>query len=567
MKAAHPVRAWLVLMLMFAGFAVLAARAFQVQVIQSGYLKRQGDARQLRVVDVAASRGMLQDRQLEPLAVSTAIATAWADPAEFLAARRRWPALAGALEMAESSLARRAQRATGRSFMYLKRHIPPAVAARVTELAVPGVYLMREYKRFYPAGPITGHVVGFTDVDQRGLAGLELAFDERLRGHKGRKRVRKDGHRDVVEDVESLQAARDGEDVVVSLDRRIQYLAFRELKAAVLAHQARGGSAVVLDARTGEVLAMVNEPGFNPNRRGDLDGVRTRNRAVTDVFEPGSTLKPFTVAAGLESGKFSVSSLIDTSPGQTRIGTYTVRDRRNFGKLDLAGVISKSSNVGASTIAMAIAPDRFWTLLSRAGFGRRTASALPGERAGRLAPPQRWRPVERATLAFGDGISVTTLQLAAAYTAFANAGVAVPATLLRRAEPAAGRRVMSAPSARAVLSMLEGAVQGGTGQAARIPRYRVAGKTGTVHRPGQGGYAQDRYVASFVGLVPVSRPRLVMAVVIDDPRGDRHYGGQVAAPVFAAVLGGALRLLNVTPDDRPALRRARARARAGEAAS
>jgi cell division protein FtsI (penicillin-binding protein 3) len=546
----HPVRYAVVLGALLAGFALLGARAVFLQAFNAEYLQGQGNARHLRVVEDNSHRGMILDRNGEPLAVSTPVDSVWAHPGELGAERAKWPALARMLGMPVRDLARLVSRHAGREFMYLKRHVTPDTAERVQALGVAGVALTREYRRYYPAGEVAGHVIGFTNVDDRGQEGIELAYDGWLRAVPGKKRVLKDRFGNIVETVESVSLPVPGKDLVLSLDRRIQYLAYRELKAAVHEHGARGGSAIVLDARTGEILALANEPGFNPNNRSRLDSQRFRNRAVTDVFEPGSTLKPFTVAAALESGKFSPDTPIDTAPGLLRIGHNTVRDTRNYGRLTVAEVIGKSSNVGATKMAFGMGKQALWAMFRDVGFGTGTGVGLPGEASGQLSAPGRWVPIEQATVSFGYGISVTALQLAHAYAALANDGVLVPLTLTRRDQPVKGESVMSVGTARQVRAMLELAVGGdGTGSAARVRHYRVAGKTGTVHKLSGGSYAENNYIASFAGLAPASDPRLVMMVMIDDPSGDAYYGGQVAAPVFSRVLAGALRLLNIPPDD------------------
>jgi cell division protein FtsI (penicillin-binding protein 3) len=545
----HPLRLWIVLAVLFAALAVLAARAVQLQVVSADYLQAQGNARHLRVVEVAASRGMIVDRDGEPLAISTPVESVWADPGEFQEGRDQWGKLASLLEMAPRELARLYARNADREFMYLKRHVTPELARKVEALEVPGVGLRREYRRYYPSGPIAGHVVGFTDVDDRGLEGIELAFDDRLRGRPGKKQVIRDGRRDIIQDVENIQTAVDGSDVVLSIDARIQYLAFRALKAAVAENHARSGSVVVVDSRSGEILAMVNEPDFNPNNRSNLGSSRSRNRAVTDVFEPGSTLKPFTIATALETHRFSPDTRIETSPGFIKIGKYTIRDHRDYGLLTVSRVIVKSSNVGASKIALQLEPQAIWNTLRRVGFGDSTGSGLPGESTGRLMPWTRWHEVEQATMAFGYGIAVTPLQLAQAYQAIANDGVLIPVTILRRDQPVIGERAFAPSTAHEIRAMLEMAVSDqGTGSAARVPRYRVAGKTGTVHISTSDGYAEDRYTSVFAGMAPASSPRLVMMVMIEEPRAGRYYGGEVAAPVFARVMAGALRLLNISPD-------------------
>ncbi|HEX9627146.1 MAG TPA: penicillin-binding protein 2 [Acidiferrobacterales bacterium] len=549
-RRGHPVRYAVALGGLLAGFALLGARAVFLQAFNAEYLQGQGNARHLRVVEDNSHRGMILDRNDEPLAVSTPVDSVWAHPGELGAERAKWPALARALGMPVRDLAQLVSRHAGREFMYLRRHVTPDTAERIRALGVAGVALTREYRRYYPAGEVAGHVIGFTNIDDQGQEGLELAYDSWLRAIPGKKRVLKDRFGNIVETVESVSLPVPGKDLVLSLDRRIQYLAYRELKAAVAEHGARGGSAIVLDARTGEILALANEPGFNPNNRSRLDSQRFRNRAVTDVFEPGSTLKPFTVAAALESGKYAPDTPIDTAPGLLRVGHNTVRDIRNHGRLTVAEVIEKSSNVGASKIAFGMGKQALWAMFRDVGFGAGTGIGLPGEASGQLSPPGRWVPIEQATVSFGYGISVTALQLAHAYAALANDGVLVPLTLTRRDQPVKGDPVMSVTTARQVRAMLELAVSAdGTGSAARVPHYRIAGKTGTVHKLSGGSYAENNYIASFAGFAPASDPRLVMMVMIDDPSGSAYFGGQIAAPVFSRVMAGALRLLNISPDD------------------
>lgn len=542
-------RTRLALAALFLGLCLLAARAVYLQVLSADYLKTQGEVRYSRVVKDNSHRGMVFDRNGVPLAISTPVDSVWAHPETALEEPKNLAPLARLLDMTPRELTGLLERNRGREFVYLRRHVPPDLAARVSALKVPGVSLLREYRRYYPAGPVTGHVIGFTNVDDQGQEGIELAYDQWLRAVPGAKRVLKDLRGNAVEIVESLRLPVPGRDLTTSLDRRIQYLAYRELKAAVVENHARSGAAVVLDASTGEVLALVNEPDFNPNNRANLRSDTFRNRVVTDLYEPGSTLKPFTVAAALESGKFTPQTLIDTTPGTFQLGGKTIRDVHNYGVISVARVIEKSSNVGASKIALALGREPLWDMLRRVGFAESTGSALPGEVTGVLHPYARWVPIEQATISYGYGISVTVLQLARAYAALANGGELVPVTLVRQDSQPRGVRVMSESIARAVDRMLELAVEGdGTGRAARVPDYRIAGKTGTVHRLTPNGYASDDYVAWFAGFAPVDHPRLVMVVAIDDPRGGRYFGGEVAAPVFGQVMSGALRLLDVPPD-------------------
>lgn len=532
---------------------LLVWRAADLHVLNKEFLQQQGDARSLRVVGIPAHRGMILDRRGEPLAISTPVESVWAHPGELTGARDRWPELAEALGLDPRRLAQRLEVRADRAFVYLERHVTPSVAERVLALAIPGVASQREYRRYYPNGEVAAHVIGFTNVDDIGQEGLELAYNDWLRGTPGGKRVIKDRLGRIVENLGSISEPHPGKDLVLSIDQRIQYLAYRELKSAVHRHRAKSGSAVILDARSGEVLAMVNQPSFNPNNRnGDRAGYR--NRAVTDLFEPGSSVKPFTIAAALESGRYTPDTIVDTAPGRFRVTGGTVRDTRNYGRIDVTTVLTKSSNVGASKIAMALEPEQLWQVFDAVGLGRSTMSGFPGERPGRLTHASRWRPIERATHAFGYGLSVTALQLAQAYAVLAADGVQRPISFVRLdpAQYPAGHRALGADTARVVRGMLETVVQdGGTGTRARVPGYTVAGKTGTVKKVGPDGYSEDRYQAIFAGMVPADRPRLVMVVTVDEPRGEAYYGGDVAAPVFAKVTAGALRLLGIAPDTGP----------------
>ncbi|MGD2137356.1 MAG: penicillin-binding protein 2 [Gammaproteobacteria bacterium] len=539
----------------------LVWRAVSLQVLDKEFLQTQGQARHMRVVSLPAHRGMIIDRNGEPLAISTPVESVWVNPQELAGEQQRIPELSRLLSLepgrVRSLLASRAER----EFVYLRRHISPALAKQVTDLRIPGVYLQREYRRYYPAGEVAAHIIGFTNIDDIGQEGLELAYQDWLGGEPGAKRVVKDGQRNIVEDVESIRRPHPGKNLQLSIDRRIQYLAYRELKAAVQEHAAQAASAVVLDVKSGEILAMVNQPSFNPNNRRKLARSHMRNRAVTDVFEPGSTMKPFIVACALQSGRYRPDTPVATSPGWMRVGRNTVRDVHDYGQLDVAGVIRKSSNVGISKIALSLPAVDIWTLLSDVGFGVPTYSGFPGEASGLLSHHAGWNAIETATLAFGYGISVTPLQLAQAYAVLANRGVRQPVTFLQQDANAAKQRVIPEPVALQVLDMLEQVVSDqGTAPAARIPGYRVAGKTGTVRKSQAGGYSDKKYLAVFAGLAPVSDPRLVMVVMVDEPGNDKYYGGLVAAPVFAKVMSGALRLLAVPPDDTPLLQTRRSAA-------
>ncbi len=546
-------RRWFLVGLFSVAAMLLLARAVDLQLLRKDFLQDHGDARYLRVVDTPAHRGMILDRNGEPLAVSTPVSSVWAVPRNLLQARAQWPLLARVLGMTEKQLQGLVVPRKNRGFVYLRRHVTPDVASKVMALGVNGVSLQREFHRYYPAAEVAAHVVGFTDVDDRGQEGVELAFDSRLRGSPGAMRVIKDGRGRIVENVEGLRTSQRGEDLGLSIDRRIQYIAYRELKAAVATYQAKAGSIVVIDSHTGEILAMANQPSYNPNNRGEMKDEYFRNRAVTDSFEPGSTIKPFTIAAALESGAYTPTTPIDTAPGFYKLGTHTIRDDHNYGRLDVTGVITKSSNVGASRIALSLDPKQLWSLFERVGFGQVPGSGFPGETSGRLTDYRDWREIGQATMAFGYGLSMSLLQLARAYTVLANDGISVPLGIEKRLRPPAGKRVISASNASQVRKMLETVITRGTGRRAHVTGYRVAGKTGTVHKSIIGGYAVDRYLAVFAGMAPASSPRLVIAVMIDEPSAGSYYGGQVAAPVFARVMGESLRLLAVAPDNRQEL--------------
>jgi cell division protein FtsI (penicillin-binding protein 3) len=530
------------------GFVALLVRGLYLQVMQNDFLQRKGESRFTRLLELPAHRGMITDRNGEPLAVSTPVESVWASPADVELTSGQRTQLARLLNLGPEEIKRRLA-SSEREFVYLKRHLPPDDAAKVVQLGLPGIALKREYRRYYPDGEIIAHLIGFTDIDDRGQEGIELAYQDWLAGKPGSRRVIKDRLGDVVEDVESIRAPEQGRDVALSVDRKLQYLAYRELRAAVVQHRAKAGGIVVLDIASGEVLALANVPAFNPNNRGSVDATRARNRAVTDLFEPGSTLKPFTVAAALEAGLVRPESLVQTAPGYLTVGDARISDVHPGGALSISQVIQRSSNVGVAKLALALPREQLWTVLSAAGFGAPPHSGFPGEVGGRLRAYQSWRPIEQATLAYGHGISVSLLQLARAYTVFGTDGVLQPLTLLRRDEAASGQRVLSAGTALAVRRMLETVVQpGGTALRAQVMGYRVAGKTGTAHKQVGGVYAPDRYVSSFVGMAPASKPRLLIAVMIDEPSDGQYYGGVVAAPVFSAVMSEALRMRSIAPD-------------------
>jgi cell division protein FtsI (penicillin-binding protein 3) len=543
-------RARFVMAGLVAAFFVLAARSLYLQAMQTQFLQEKGEARYSRVLEVPGTRGRILDRNGEALAISTPVQSVWAIPGDVDASAAVVRRLAALLDTDARELRRKLED-TSRDFVYLKRQIAPETAEQVARLGLEGLYQHREYRRYYPGGEVTAHLVGFTGVDEAGQEGAELAFESSLGGAPGSRRVIKDRRGRVVEDVESIRAAQDGRDLALSIDGKILSRAFAALMGAVAAHTAKAGARVVMDGRTGDVRAVANAPSSNPNNRARLSGAQLRNRAVTDVFEPGSTLKPFTVALALESGRVSPSTVVHIGSGGLRIANYTIQDRHPETVLSVAQVIQKSSNVGAARIALALQREDLWSLFDRAGFGTAPQTGFPGEAAGRLRAAQTWRPIEQATMAYGHGISVSLLQLARAYTMFARDGELVPATLRKSDAMAAGTRVISAQTARQIRAMLELAVQpGGTAPRARIMGWRVAGKTGTAHKQENGGYAADKYIASFVGLAPASDPRLVVAVMIDEPANGQYFGGLVAAPVFAEVTRGALRALGV-PYDAP----------------
>ena len=542
-------RARIVLVGLIAAFGGLAVRAVYLQALRTDFLQEKGDARYSRVLEVPATRGRITDRHGEALAVSTPVKSIWAIPSDVRLKPAQAKTLARLLGMTARELHRKLAEPE-RDFVYLKRQLAPETSEAIARLVLPGIYEQREYRRYYPAGEVTAHLLGFTDVEDVGQEGLELAYEQSLGGRRGSRRVLKDRLGHVVEDVQSIRAAQDGTDLTLSIDSKIQSLAFAALKSAVERHRAKAGALVALDVQTGEVLALANVPSYNPNNRARLSGAELRNRVITDLFEPGSTLKPFTIALALESGKVTPQTMVATDPGRMTLAHYTIRDVHPAAALSVTQVLQKSSNVGAAKLALAMPREALWDLYDRLGFGRVPQLGFPGAAAGRLRPYRSWRPIEQATMAYGHGISVSLMQLARAYMVFATDGELVPLTLVKSEPVAHGERIISVDTARAVRAMLESAVQpGGTGPRARIVGWRVAGKTGTAHKQENGGYAADKYIASFVGLAPVSAPRVIIAVMIDEPVGD-YYGGSVAAPVFAELMQATLRLLGV-PHDAP----------------
>ena len=534
--------------------AVLLVKTLDMQILHSEFFERQGDARQLRTVSISAHRGDIVDRNGEPFAISAPVNSIWVNPQDAIDNLDKLDKVAQLLSLDAISLKRKIKHNVHREFLYLKRHASPELADQVMALQAPGVALLNEYRRYYPSGEVAAHVVGFSDIDDKGQEGVELAFDEWLKGHPGKKRIIRDRLGRAFDDVERIKSAEPGKAIKLSLDKRLQYVTYRALKAAVLKHNAVAGSAVVLDVRTGQVLSMVNQPSFNVNDRSQLKPQAIRNRAVTDVFEPGSTMKPLTIAAALESGRWKSYYKVETAPGYMKVKGNMIRDHKNYGDLDVGGVLEKSSNVGISKIALAMDAEQQWSMYQKLGFGVTTGSGFPGEAGGQLSIDALNNDFERASLAFGYGLSVTPLQLAHAYSAIAADGILRPVNFLLddeadNNEAVDGERVMSAETAQAVRKMMQRVVSDkGTAKRASVANYSVAGKTGTVHKFVAGGYAEDRYLSIFAGMIPADKPELVMVVMIDEPRNGEYFGGLVAAPVFSQVMSGAMRLLDIAPD-------------------
>jgi len=523
-------------------------RALDMQVINQAFFQQQGDARHIRTVPISAHRGDIYDRNGEPLAISTPVDSVWVNPKEF-SEFKSISQLANILNLNSAHLKNKLHKHAAKEFVYIRRQVSPGIGAQIKALGIKGVYLRREYKRYYPTGEVASHVLGFANVDDQGQEGLELAYNDWLTGEAGAKKVIRDRKGQAVDDVERIRPAQPGRPIYLSLDRRIQYLAYSALKAAVKQNKAIAGSAVVLNVHTGEVLAMVNQPSFNANDRSQLRPGVYRNRSVTDVFEPGSTMKPFTIAAALETGKWHPTDNVHTSPGHYKVQGSTIKDMKDYGKLNLGEIILKSSNVGVSKVALSIGQEQQLEMYTKLGFGFDTGSGFPGERSGNLRT-SNVSDFERATMSFGYSLSVTPLQLARAYAALAANGVIYPVTFLKREDETQGEKIMSADTAKKVRRMMERVVSvEGTAKKASIANYSVAGKTGTVHKFISGGYADDRYLSVFAGMVPASNPQLVMIVMLNEPRNGEHFGGQVAAPVFSKVMSGALRLLDIEPDN------------------
>jgi cell division protein FtsI (penicillin-binding protein 3) len=551
-------RHYFVLLVMFAMLATLIGRALYLQVIEQDFLASQGGQRQIRTIETPAYRGSILDRYGTPLAISTPVDSVWVNPSEILANIEPLKGVTDRLNLSYRDTVSMLKQRADREFVYLKRQLEPEFARSVAT-GIKGVYLQREYQRYYPAGEVVSHLVGVTDIDDQGQEGLELAYQDWLSAQPGQRRVIRNRHGEVIEELAQVTRAESGHDVYTSIDMRLQYIAYRSLARAIKFHAARAGSAILLDAQSGEILAMVNQPSYNPNDRASMSPAQLRNRALTDVFEPGSTIKPFTVAAAIDHGRFHASSSIDTSPGFWMVSGHPIKDVRNLGVLSLADILRRSSNVGASRIAMSMHRRELWESFSNYGFGEATGVAFPGESAGYFPDHRQWQPLDHATMGFGYGMSVSLTQLARAYGVIANQGRLLELSLLRKdaadhRDNQISRHVMRATTARQMIRMMTDVVgPKGTAQQAAIPGYRVAGKTGTAKKSIAGGYQKDDYVAVFAGIAPASNPRLVMAVMIDEPSQNGYYGGVVAAPVFSDVVGNALRILDIPPDDLPTL--------------
>lgn len=540
-------RSRFVLFLLFLAFVALVVRALWLQRMNTDFLQKQGETRYARTLELPATRGKIVDRNGQVLASSIPVKAIWAIPEDVLSAPpEKIKQLANLLEMSEAELRKKLD--SDRQFVYLKRQVEHDVSEKIVALGIAGIETRKEYKRYYPEGEVTAHVVGFTNVEDLGQEGIELASEKNLAGKTGSRRVIKDRLGRIIEDIESVRDPHDGRDLTLSIDSKIQYIAYTHLKEALEKHKAKAGGAVVLDVQTGEVLALVNLPTYNPNNRAILTGAQLRNRVMTDTFEPGSTMKPFTVALALETGRVTPETQIQTAPGSMTIGTATIHDAHKQGVLSVAQVIQKSSNIGTVKMALQMPPQEMWEMFTTLGFGQQPKFGFPGAVAGRLRNYKSWRPIEQATMSYGHGVSVSLIQMARAYMIFARNGDTIPLTFQRSEGTPVSHRVISEKTALQLRTMLESVTEpGGTATQARIPGYRVAGKTGTAHKL-EGGRYVNKYVGDFVGFAPVSNPRVIVAVMIDEPTTGGYYGGTVAAPVFAAITSNVLRLMNVTPD-------------------
>ncbi|BFO02485.1 penicillin-binding protein 2 [Pseudomonas guariconensis] len=554
--ALYPWRFRVVIALLALMVGAIAWRIIDLQVIDRDFLKGQGDARSLRHIPIPAHRGLITDRNGEPLAVSTPVTTLWANPKEMQVARDRWPQLAAALGQNAQQLTERLNQQANKEFIYLVRGLTPEQGQQVLDLKVPGVYGMEEFRRFYPAGDVTAHMVGFTDLDDHGREGVELAYDEWLAGVPGKRQVIKDRRGRLIKDIQVTKNAKAGKTLALSIDLRLQYLATRELRNAIAEQEAKAGSLVIMDVKTGEVLAMVNQPTYNPNNRRSMFPAAMRNRAIIDVFEPGSTVKPISMSAALQSGRWKPTDKVEVYPGSLQIGRYTIKDvSKSEGPiLDLTGILINSSNVGMSKIAFDIGGEAIYRVMSQVGLGQYTGLGFPGERVGNLPNHREWRKAETATLSYGYGVSVTALQLVHAYAAIANDGKMVPLSILKVDKAPEAVQAIPADTAETVQAMLQQVIEAPRGVfRAQVPFYHVGGKSGTARKAtvGSKGYTENAYRSLFAGFGPMSDPRYAIVVVIDEPSKGGYFGGLVSAPVFSKVMSGTLRLMNVPPDNLP----------------
>jgi len=554
--ALYPWRFRVVIGLLAVMVGAIAWRIIDLQVVDRDFLKGQGDARSLRHIPIPAHRGLITDRNGEPLAVSTPVTTLWANPKEMQASKERWPALAAALKQNPQQLTQRLEQNAGKEFIYLVRGLTPEQGQVVLDLKVPGVYGIEEFRRFYPAGDVAAHMVGFTDLDDHGREGVELAYDEWLAGVPGKRQVIKDRRGRLIKDIQVTKNAKAGKTLALSIDLRLQYLATRELRNAIAEQEAKAGSLVIMDVKTGEVLAMVNQPTYNPNNRRSMFPAAMRNRAIIDVFEPGSTVKPLSMSAALQSGRWKPTDKVEVYPGTLQLGRYTIRDvSKSEGPiLDLTGILINSSNVGMSKIAFDIGGESIYRVMSQLGLGQYTGLGFPGERVGNLPNHREWRKAETATLSYGYGLSVTALQLVHAYAALANDGKMVPLSILKIDKAPESTQVVPKETAETIQGMLQQVIEAPRGVfRAQVPSYHVGGKSGTARKAtiGSKGYTENAYRSLFAGFGPMSDPRYAVVVVIDEPSKGGYFGGLVSAPVFSKVMSGTLRLMNVPPDNLP----------------
>ncbi len=561
--ALFPWRFRLMVALLGVMVAAICWRIIDLQVVDRDFLKGQGDARSLRHIPIPAHRGLITDRNGEPLAVSTPVTTLWANAKEMQSAKEKWPALAAALGQDPKALTERLEAQANKEFIYLVRGLTPEQGQAVLDLKVPGVYGIEEFRRFYPAGEVTAHMVGFTDIDDHGREGVELAYDEWLAGVPGKRQVIKDRRGRLIKDVQVTKNAKAGKPLALSIDLRLQYLANRELRNAIIENGAKAGSLVIMDVKTGEILAMVNQPTYNPNNRRNLQPAMMRNRAMIDVFEPGSTMKAISMSAAIESGRWKPTDTVEVYPGTLQIGKYTIKDvsRTEGPVLDMTGILINSSNVGMSKVAFDIGGETIYRLAQKVGLGQDTGLGFPGERVGNLPNYREWRKAETATLSYGYGISVTAIQLVHAFSALANNGRLAPLTLIKTDKPPQTTQVLPEAVAKTMQGMLTQVIEAPRGVfRAQVPAYHVAGKSGTARKTSVGtkGYAENSYRSLFAGFGPMSDPRYAIVVVIDEPSKAGYFGGLVSAPVFSRVMSGTLRLMNVTPDNLPATQQANA---------